>query len=251
MKNIDSTRKSILILMVIHIILYVLAYFTKLNFIGVVTKPIEILAPVVFTLVMLCYSFYLDNTYYGLISMTIAMTLNIFIYMVLGNSFYESINLAGAEFTLAIAGLVIILFISIFKTSKNKENEKLSEMFKEPKHVTLLYRAMMYCTVFSVFIYIYNNNSLNTASVGWLGVLTVLQAILPVFIMIGYITFTDVAYLLILTYSIVYGIITFLAFKYINPNLINVVNILEFAIVIEHLSRRYKEIKLLEKRKEV
>ena len=239
-KNTKDIRKILAFAMIAELIIVGIAYLAKIDFLFKVENLTDVFSPIVFTLVMISYSYYLDNQFKGICCMAFAMLVNLIGYILNGYDIYDSFALCGFELPLSILGIIIMLTLSMYKDSKNKINVTLTERFKEPKHVKLLYRAMVYCTMFSIFVVVFNNNNLNGISNIELKTLMILQSVLPTFIMMGYITLTDVAYYIMILYNIVYGIITVLVSMYIGIEIMNIIYVIEFTLVIAYLATDYK-----------
>ena len=238
-KNIDLIRKTIIIFLIVEISLFLISYFTQNNILFKTESFLDIFSPIVFTLIMLGYSYYIDSQFHGIIYMALAMMTNLAGYMLYGYNLDDSLALSGFELPLAIFGLIIMLVFSMYKDSKKKELIPMKERFKAPRYVKLLYKLMVYCTMFSIFVVVFNNNEFQGLTNIELKTLMILQSVLPTFIMLGYITFTDVALPVMIFYNLIYLGMGVLVTSYIGVEVMNLVYMLEFTVVMGYVSSRY------------
>lgn len=238
-KNIDLIRKTIIIFLIAEISLFLTSYFTQNSILFKTESFLDIFSPIVFTLIMLGYSYYIDSQFHGIIYMALAMLTNLVGYMLYGYNLDNSLALSGFELPLAIFGLIIMLVFSMYKESKQKELIPMKERFKAPRHVKLLYKLMVYCTMFSIFVVVFNNNEFQGLTNIELKTLLILQSVLPTFIMLGYITFTDVAFPVMVFYNLIYLVMGVLVTSYIGVEVMNILYMLEFTVVMGYVSSRY------------
>ena len=239
-KSINKIRKALIIVMLIQMITVGTAYTCNIEMLTKTDRLLDLINPIVFTLVMLAYSYYIDNQFKGIICMTLAMGVNLIKYLCDGHNLYDSFALCGFELPLSLMGIILMLIISMYKDPKTKDRKSLVERFSSPKYVKTLYKLMVYCTLFSVFVTVFNNNNFQGVTNIELKTLVILQALLPTFIMIGYITLTDIAYPIMIFYNIVYVVMVILVCGHTDIEIINIIYATEFTLVMGYVTYCYK-----------
>lgn len=249
LKDLNLIRKVIILVTLLELLLYSVEYIFKLNIIGEINNISHIISPMTFGFLMLSYSYYFDNTFKGIVFMLLSVVVNGLTNLISGNDLNTSIDMLGADLPLVVLGMIIMVVVGMYKDSKNKTKTKLVDAFCTPNKTKLLYKAMAYCTIFTVFTHIYNNFDFNTITDTSLKSLLTLQSILPTFIILAYITLTDIGYPIIILYNIVYTVASVLVIEYVGVNIILIINMILFMIVSGYLVQKHKEYKSKNERK--
>lgn len=200
---------------------------------------LNVLSPIMFGLIMIAYSFSKEKMYAGVIMMAAIMSSTVLIYLILGCSLQESVQITGLELHISIIGVIIMTAVLLYKRHKLKKKDtklnkqlELKDLFSEHKRTKFAYKFIAYNLMFTALVIEFKNNEyLMFIDNYYLKSLVVLQATLPLFIMIAYITFTDLAKQLIVIYSIVYAVISITALIYTEMNIFVIFNLISFLAV--------------------
>jgi hypothetical protein len=249
-KDLAPVRKFIIAYMIVAALLYLFKALTAMDHIVDADYPLDAMNIVIFGMILISYSYYFDNTFKGIVTMTVAMVINNLTYMAWGYSFSESLQLCGSETLPAMLGIVIMLLGSIIsdrKTPAGQEKKKFVDLYDKPKRVKVLYKAMVYCIMFSIFVTVYKSEDLSSVTNAWLKTLMVLQVVLPSMIILGYITLTDIAFPLMVLYNIVYVAITITIFNYVDFTLVTLLNAVALTLTIAYVASARSKLSKLEK----
>lgn len=223
----------LLMLLVLELILYGLSFVTDWRWLG--TERSSIIGIVTFALTTYGYSFYSNKQWLGISLITTSLAILTINYMIYGDSLGDAVLRNNMDLPICLIGITIMIINSIIK------HKRIREIYNKPVKVEKIYKFIVYSFMFSVFVYSYATSNLVTVTNTFLKTMVILQSILPTYIIISYITFTDITLPVMIIYNIVYIIAGLVVINYTGFSLYIVLNIIMLTLMIWYNIYKYYE----------
>lgn len=258
-KNIIKTREFIVGIITLIQLIGLLLYNTKIgeNWEWLGYSNVNIVGIISLAIICYGYSYYSSKQWLGLFILTLNLCIVTLYQIIYGATLTEAISSNNMELIICILGIIIMVSnVAIIKNKlkkniKNNTDKKskntikiedinIKNLYNNPISVKWYYKLMIYCFMFTTFMFTYANSNLPAVDSPFLKTILLLQTMLPTYIIIAYITFTDLTVHVLIIYNIIYVVAGAVIIKYTGFSLYVLLNLIMMTLMIRFNIKEYK-----------